>query len=131
MEKFHKSERLCSRKTIALLFENGSIFYTSLFKIVWTAAAGAEEYPARVAFSISKKSFRKATDRNLIRRRMREAYRKNKKFLYEALASAGARIAFIIIFRGQNIPDYHSVEQSMTEMLGKLSAEVSRRDSKC
>ncbi|MCU0455365.1 MAG: ribonuclease P protein component [Bacteroidales bacterium] len=131
MEKFHKSERLCSRKTIALLFEKGSIFYTSLFKIVWTAAAGTEEYPARVAFSIPKKSFRKATERNLIRRRIREAYRKNKKILYEALTSAGASVAFIIIYRGQTIPDYLSVEHSMTELLGKLPAEVSKRDSKC
>lgn len=131
MEKFHKSERLCSRKTITLLFEKGNIFYTSLFKIVWTLTAGAEEFPAQAAFSISKKSFKKATERNLIRRRMREAYRKNKRFLYESLISGNTPIAFIIIYTGQTIPDYYSVERGMTEMLEKLIAEVSKRKSKC
>ena len=34
-ETFKKSERLCSRKIITKLFENGNIFYNSLFKVVW------------------------------------------------------------------------------------------------
>ena len=77
-ETFEKSERLCSTKIISGLFENGNIFYTSLFKVVWNKSPVTLPLPAQVAFSVSKRGFRLAVTRNLIKRRMREAYRKNK-----------------------------------------------------
>ena len=77
-ETFEKSERLCSTKIISGLFENGNIFYTPLFKVVWSISPVIIPYPAQIAFSVSKRGFRLAVTRNLIKRRMREAYRKNK-----------------------------------------------------
>ena len=53
--------------------------------------------PAQVAFSVSKRGFRLAVTRNLIKRRMREAYRKNKYILYEYLASENIRL-FLLLF---------------------------------
>ena len=54
-------------------------------------------YPAQVAFSVSKRGFRLAVTRNLIKRRMREAYRKNKYLLYEYLAQKTGRL-FLLLF---------------------------------
>ncbi len=127
METFHKSERLCSRKAIAFLFEEGNTFYTPLYKIVWCAASSTEKSTAQVAFSVPKKSFRKATERNLIRRRMREAYRRNKQSLYDHLATLNIRIYFIIIFRENKIPDYQAVEKAMAGMIGKLCLAISEK----
>jgi ribonuclease P protein component len=130
-ETFHKSERLCSKKTITALFENGNIFYSSFFKVVWYLNPVPLSFPAEVAFSISKKGFRHAVTRNLIRRRMRETYRRNKHTLYDFLESENIRISFIIIFRGVSVPDYVAIEKSITEMLKDFIAVIKKTKKKC
>lgn len=119
-ETFEKSERLCSRKIIGALFEEGNIFYNSLFKVVWNKSQDSTSGPAQVAFSVSKRGFRLAVTRNLIKRRMREAYRKNKNTLYDHLLSQNIKIAFVVILRGNAVPDYLMIEKSIKEVINKL-----------
>jgi ribonuclease P protein component len=121
-ETFYKSERLCSVKVISDLFENGKIFHNSLFKVVWGKSSVVLPFPAQVAFSVSKRGFKLAVTRNLIKRRMRESYRKNKYLLYEHLAVKNIQIVFVVILRGNNIPDYLTVDKSIKEVISKLIA---------
>ncbi len=123
-ETFDKSERLCSTKIISGLFENGNIFHTRLFKVVWNKSPVVLPSPAQAAFSVSKKGFRLAVTRNLIKRRIREAYRKNKKSFYESLSSENKQIIMMVIFKGNSVPDYQSVEKSVKDMLGRLLSEI-------
>ena len=83
-------------------------------------------FPAQVAFSVSKKGFKKAVTRNLLKRRMREAYRKNKYLLYNRLQLAGACIAFIIVYRQNSVASYPEIEKAMVETIERLASIATR-----
>ena len=116
-ETFSKSERLCSKKAIDALFKNGKSFYCSPFLIVWAFGNSDMPSPAQVALSVSKKEFKLAVTRNLIKRRTREAYRKNKAILYDFLIASNKKIIFTMIFRDNSIPDYQTIEAAVKEMI--------------
>jgi ribonuclease P protein component len=116
-ESFRKSERLCSKKVIESLFASGKSFYCHPFLIVWSYTDSEMQFPSQVAFSVPKKGFRRAVARNVIRRRMREAFRKNKKVLYDHLATSGKKIVFTIIYRDKTISDYATTEKGIKQMI--------------
>ncbi len=121
---FDKSERLCSKKAIADLFENGRSFYLFPLQVIWTFSENEQAKPAQVAFSVSKRLFKKAVSRNLIRRRMREAYRLHKHTLYEALEHSGKKITFILIFKDKEALPFAAIEKSVVASLNRLISET-------
>jgi len=78
---FRKAERLSKEKIIQELFEKGSSFYLYPFKVYFMPNPDPESATHQVLISVSKKNFKKAVDRNSIKRRIREAYRLNKNQL--------------------------------------------------
>ncbi len=99
---FKKEERLCNKKLIDQLYHNGSSFLCYPFKVSWLITTAPQLSPAQVLFSVSKKRYKKAVDRNLIKRRMREAYRLHKEqHIYSMLCDSEKRIVFSIGFIGK------------------------------
>jgi ribonuclease P protein component len=130
-EKFRKSERLCSKKAIADLFENGRSFYSFPFQIIWIKRDSEILQPSQVAISVTKKIFRNAVTRNLIRRRIREAYRRNKNILYNFLVTERTNIAFILIFKDSSIPEYVTLEKAIVKAIAKLIADIKDQGAIC
>ncbi|WP_223833721.1 ribonuclease P protein component [Pedobacter riviphilus] len=79
MYTFRKEERLCSRKHLDLLFKNGSSFLLYPFRISYLFVDVPAHVQAQVVINVPKKRYKRAVDRNLLKRRIREAYRLNKQ----------------------------------------------------
>jgi len=127
MYTFRKEERLCNKKLIDELFHNGSSFLCYPFKVAWLFSEFAGHFPVQVVFSVPKRRFNHAVDRNLIKRRIRETYRLYKQeHLYTQLDAAGKKIVLSVGYIGKEITPYEFTEKKMLKLLKQLSAEISK-----
>jgi ribonuclease P protein component len=120
---FHKAERLCRQELIGDLFASGESFLVYPLKIVFLKTESSQDYPAQAAFAVSKRNFKHAVKRNLLKRRMREAYRLNKSGFYEELALKSLQIAIMFVFIGKDVAEYKAIEKSMKSALKKILAK--------
>ena len=123
-----KGERLCSRKTIETLFEQGKYFFAFPLKVMYLLETEKEK-PAsvQVAFSVSKRNFKRAVKRNLFKRRMREVYRINKSGLYEAIPPKHyLSVMFIYVVKDEC--DYLQIEKGIKHSLLQL-IEIVKKES--
>lgn len=119
-QTFKKEERLTHKKTISGLFESGQSFAAYPYRILWLKTDPSISFPVQLAISVPKRSFAKAADRNILKRRIREAYRKNKSLLYEVLRKKNLSLAVIAIYTGKEVLLYDEIERKMVVSLRKL-----------
>ena len=131
-ETFDKTERgYAARKPFPTFLRMAKFFTLPCLKLYGEKSPVPLPCPAQVAFSVSKKGFRLAVTRNLIKRRMRESYRKNKMTLYKHLSKDNIQIVFVVILRGKMVPDYLTIEKSMKEMINKFVFLSKDKESIC
>lgn len=111
---FPKSERLTGKKSIEELFAKGSSFFVHPIVLKYQLVEGASH---KILIAVSKKALKKAVDRNLVRRRIREAYRLNKHQL-SAKNNSFYNLAFI--YTDQNILAYKEIENKLCKLLQRL-----------
>ena len=121
---FHKAERLCSQKIIGELFTSGESFLSYPLKVVFLKAELPEPVSVQAAFTVSKRNFKRAVDRNLLKRRMREAYRLKKPELYGEIAEKKLQIAIMFVYIGKDIAEYPVIEKAMISAFKKLLAKI-------
>jgi len=115
-----KEERLKSRKMIEQLFREGKAFSNFPFRVLWKFNDATTE-PLQAGFAVSSKHFKKAVDRNRIKRLMREAYRLQKNELQVNLDRQQKHLAVFLLYVGNELPEYHLVFEKIGSILIRLN----------
>lgn len=120
MQTFKKTERLRSKKLIERLFNQGNTIKNHPIKIVWLESEVRSPFPAQVLISVSKRTIKRAVDRNKTKRRIKEAYRHHKNVLYDYLNEADKHMIFAVIYTGRELLKYTDIERKIIDSLKRL-----------
>ena len=117
-ETFNRQEKLKKQQWIGQLFAEGKSVSVFPLKLVYLQADHGSPYKVQAGVSVSKRSFKRAVDRNRIKRRIREAYRKNKFLIYDSENTK--KHIFMFIYLGDKAMDYQTIEERMKELLQRF-----------
>lgn len=111
---FGKVEKLKSKKNIDKLFIEGQSIKKFPVKLVFTSIDGPFN---KVGVSVPKRNFKRAVDRNRLKRLMRESYRLNKQLL----TNNSNRYAMMFIYLDRKKTDYQSIFKAVKSCLNELN----------
>lgn len=110
--RYPKWERLCNVRSIATLFEAGESCFNFPLKIYFIKNSLSHN---RVLITVPKRGHKRAVDRNLLKRRIKESWRVVDK---ESVSVLGMDLA--IVYIGTTIADYHKIYKSLSDGLEKI-----------
>jgi len=108
---FSKEERLCSKRLISLLFSKGSSFNLYPLRFVYHTPEDPLSGGTQLVISVSKRHFKRAVDRNRLKRQVREAYRLNKHLLTQHQEQAPRLLA--IIYIGKEKKSFDTIQKKL------------------
>ena len=124
MLTFRKKERLCNFTSINTLFAKGHSFFIHPFKVVWMEVADDSNSVSQLLISVPKRNFKRAVDRNLIKRQIREAFRLNKEELYSFLGTENRKCSLAIVFVAKTKVPYTELDAVLILALKRLVREL-------
>ena len=123
-----KAEKLKSRKRIERVFREGKSFSLFPYRVIFLLeplVGGESDWAClQAGFGASSRHFKKAVDRNRIKRLGREAYRLQKGLLLQRLTEKGISLAVFFIYTGKELPEYATVSEKIGVILQKLIKEI-------
>ena len=126
-----KNERLKSRKQIEQLFSEGRKFTVTPFRVFYLFQAPLISdhlrFKLQFGVGVSVKNFKRAVDRNRIKRLTREAYRLQKNELAEKLKVSGSKLNVFFIYTAKEIPDFNLVKDKVALVLKKFEKIVDEK----
>ncbi len=117
---FPAYEKLKRKKQIEKLFRQGKSITEFPVQAIYYLDPESEETGTKVAFSVPKKFFKLAVNRNRIKRLMRESYRLNKHNLAESVRNNQSSLCIMFVYKSKEIVKYNDIEQKIFIILQRL-----------
>lgn len=115
-----KHERLKSKKDIDTLFLTGKAYFVFPFKVFYLLKPAVEgDFPVKFGISVPKKIFKRAVDRNSIKRKVREIYRLNKASLYHEVNQQKLSLSLMLVYTNKDQLTYHELEPLLLDAIEK------------
>ena len=109
------------------LFKSGKTFAFFPLRAYYLLQTSVEEDNLQFGCGASKKHFKKAVDRNRIKRLIREVYRVEKGILQNVLIEKKEKsLRLFVIYTGKELPDYYLIKEKMLEVLGRIKTEIKK-----
>lgn len=121
-----KQQRLKSKKVIERLFVEGKPINAFPLKLIYLKTLLPEDVPFQVAVIAPKKNFKAAVKRNRIKRLLREAYRLNKRLIFN---NTEGQYALVILYLGKEMPSFLQIETKTKIVLSKLLKQISNEQA--
>ncbi len=122
---YHKKEKLKSRTELQAIFTTGKSFSVFPIKVFFIKKDTMDaSVPVSAGVGVSSKHFKKAVDRNRIKRLLREAYRLEKQSLHQVVSTQSKTIAVFFLYLDKELPDYTLIRVKMKEGLEKLIKKI-------
>ncbi|SDB61614.1 ribonuclease P protein component [Flavobacteriaceae bacterium MAR_2010_188] len=118
---FGRKERLKGKKLIEKLFREGKSVTSFPLKAIYLRTDFKDDTKIKAGFSVGKRNFKRAVDRNRIKRLMRESYRLDKASSFNNIS---ASYALMILYLGKDGTDFESIEKKMKGVLAKLHERI-------
>lgn len=123
MQTFQKVERLKSKILIKELIFQGRAIKQYPFVLLWQKGESTQEFPIRIAFSVPKKRFPLAVDRNHTKRKINEIYRLHKSKWYALLKD---RYVILLIFTSSEKMSSFALENKLISVFNRFTSDVKK-----
>lgn len=118
---FSKAEKLKSKKVIESLFKKGKVINAYPIKLIYLPKTSIENSRINTGVSVPKRNLKLAVQRNLIKRRMREAYRLNNQALKLQLKKQDKGLDMMFLYSSKQILSYKEIEEKIKVILTRLT----------
>jgi ribonuclease P protein component len=127
-QTFCKDERLSRKILIKKLFDEGEKRFSYPFRVTYLQCEIPSKYPVQLLITVPRFLFRHASDRNRIKRLMRESYRKNKYILYDSLSKNNKQILLCLTYTSKEIVSYQIIKEKIIVLLQRLKEDNAEAD---
>lgn len=110
------------------LFKEGKQLRAFPITVYYLESTSTEKVPFQVVLSAPKRQFKRAHDRNYVKRLMKEVLRREKQPLEDVLNESGKQLSLFIIYTNKEVLTYQELEKCMRKLLGKLILELTSPD---